>query len=298
MSKFLPNQSVSDLKSSPGTRETNVITMPAVGDATQGDYVICYNAAGVSKAFYIDIDSDGTEPTGTLYVAATTKTALAYKNAVQETFVLTCPAMASATQGDFFVVYDDAGNSTAVWLDIDADGTEPAGTLYTATDAQIEVNIATGDNATAVAGKVHTAISGNISDITFTDNSNGTITVLLDNAGPATNAFRKNADEDGNGSFTVGTITKGVLAITAETGGALLAAATPLTDTTFTDNADGTVTFAASDIGNATNAVPKNTNDAGAGSITVSATDGTVAKFPYESPGDSPTTRKVTPDSF
>ena len=67
--------------------------------------------------------------------------------------------------------------------------------------------------------------------------------------------------------------------------------------TTFTDNGDGTVTFAANDTGDATDAAPKDENDAGAGSITVSATDGSDASFPYESPGDSPTARKVNPST-
>jgi len=297
MSRFKPSQKVEDLKYTSGTRESVVITMPAVAGATQGDYVVITNPNGTSQAVYIDIDADGTEPTGALYVAADSSANAAYKNAVQESYTLTCPDTASATQGDYFIVYDDSGNSTAIWLDIDADGTEPAGSGYTATDAQIEVDIATGDTATQVAGKVHTAISGVISDITFTDNTDGTIGVQLDNPGDATDASVSNAAEDGAGSFSLGTITDGVLATTAIAGGALLQAAISLTDATAVDNGDGTVTVIFSDIGNATDAAVKNADDSGAGSISASVTDGASESFPYVDPGDSPTDIKIEPDT-
>jgi hypothetical protein len=298
MSKFLPNQAMTALKYTKGTRESNTITLPAVGDATQGDYVMLYNAAGVSKAIYIDIDSDGTAPTGALYVASGSQGSLAYKNAVNETYVVTIPATASATQADYFMIYDEAGNSTAVWLDIDAAGTVPTGALYVASDSQITGGIATGDTSAQAATKVYTALNGNVTNVSFTDNLDGTITVALDNTGAATaDALPKDADDSGAGSITIGTITKGVLATTAIAAGALLASAGSLTDTTFTDVGDGTVTFAASDIGNATNCVPKLADDSTAGSITVDATDGAVASFPYENPSESPTSRKVNPDT-
>jgi hypothetical protein len=297
MSKFLPGQTVGALDYEAGTRESNTITMPAVGGATQGDYVILYNAAGVSKAVYIDIDGDGTAPTGALYVGADSKTSVAYYNAVQESYTLTFANTAGTTQGDYVIIYNDAGTSYAVWFDIDAAGTEPNGAAYTATDNQIEVDITTGQTATQVATAFYNAVNGNVTDVSFTDGLDGTVDVQLDNAGDATDATASNEAEDGAGSITVGTITDGVTATTAIAGGALLAAITDLTDTTLTDNGDGTVTFAASDVGNATNAVPKDDDDAGAGSITVSATDGSVESFPYESPGDSPTARKVNPDS-
>lgn len=298
MSRFKGSQSVSALSFGAGTRESNTVTMPAVGDATQGDYVNIYNAAGNYVSAFIDIDSDGTAPTGALYLASDEQATLAYKNAVQETYVLTFPATAAAAQGDYVMIYDDAGNSTAVWFDIDADGTAPTGALYAASDAQIEVDITTGLTATQVAGAVHTAISGVISDITFTDNSNGTITVLLDNAGPATDPALKNADDSGAGSITAGTVTHGVLATTAIAGGALLAAISA-TDISFVDNGDATVTVGIDDIGNATNASVKSSDDSGAGSILVSATDGAAkAGFEnYPAPGSSPADITIEPST-
>lgn len=297
MSKFLPGQSVAALDYEFGTRESTTITLPAVGSATQGDYVMLYNAAGDSLAVWVDIDSAGTAPTGALYVASGSQASMAYKNAVQESYTITCPATAGATQADYFMIYDEAGNSTAVWIDIDAAGTAPTGALYVASGSQIEVDIATGDTAAQVGTKFYTALNGNVTNVSFTDNLDGTIDIQLDNAGPASAAaVPKNANDGGAGSISVGAITSGVLATTAIAGGALLAASS-LTDTTLTDNGDGTVTFAASDVGNATDAVPKNANDGGAGSISVSATDGSAESFPYESPGASPTARKVNPDS-
>lgn len=289
MSQFRANQSVAALKRVDGTRESTVITMPAVGDATQSDYIIATNAAGTTTAVYVDIDADGTAPTGALYTAAGSKTSVAYKNAVQETYVVTFPATAGATQADYFMIYDEAGNSTAVNLDIDADTTVPTGALYVGSDSQIEVDIATGDTAAQVCTKAYTALNGNVTNVSFTDNLDGTLTVTLDNAGPASaDAVPKNADDSGAGSISVGTITAGVVATTAIAGGALLASAT-IAGATMTDNGDGTVTIVNDDVGNATDVTPKNADDSGAGSISVSATDGAAEKnYRYKTPASSP----------
>lgn len=297
MSKFRPDQSVAALDYQFGTRETNTITMPAVGSATQGDYVTIYNAAGQSYCAFIDIDSNGTAPTGALYAARTGSATLAYKNAVQETYVITLPTTAAASQAHYIMIYDEAGNSTAIWLDIDAAGTVPTGALYVASDNQIEVDIVTGGTAAQNGTLFYNAVNGNVTNVSFTDNLNGTVTVLLDNAGPASAAaVPKNANDSAAGSISVGAITAGVLATTDIAGGALLAAAS-FTDITLTDNADGTVLVSLADVGNATNAVPKTSNDGAAGSITVSASNGSSESFPYENPGDSPTARKVIPDA-
>lgn len=295
MSKFLPSQAMTSLKANAGTRETATITMPAVGAATQADYVVLYNADGTSKAVFIDIDSAGTEPTGALYVAATSKTSIAYKNAVQETYTVTFPAFAAMAQADYFVIYDEVGAKTAVWFDKDNAGTVPTGALYVASATKIQVDIVTGDTAAQVATKAYTAMNGNVTNVSFVDNLDGTITVTLDNAGPATNAVPKNANDSGAGSITIGSFTNGVTATTAIAGGALLAAVT-LSDSTLTDNGDGTVAFADNDIGNATNVAVKNANDSTAGSITASVSNGSAISFPYETPASSPTARKVNPD--
>jgi hypothetical protein len=294
---FKPDQSVQALDYEFGTRESTEITMPAVGDATQGDHITIYNAAGSTQSIFIDIDANGTAPTSASYTGSDSKTSVAYVNEVQEAYTITAPATAEAAQGDYIMIYDQAGNSTAVWLDIDANGTAPTGALYAASDAQVEVDIVTGDTATQVATKMHTAISGVIADITFTDGLDGTIGVELDDAGAATDAVVKNADDSDAGSITITAVTQGVTATTAIAGGALLQAAISLTDVTSVDNGDGTVTIAMADIGNATDPLVKNADSSGAGSITVSATDGASEVFPYPSPGDSPSTILVNPSS-
>ena len=158
--------------------------------------------------------------------------ALIHGSGTREETVLTFPATAAATQGDYISVYTPGGTQTAVWLDIDANGTAPTGALYVASDAQIEVDIVGGGTAAQNATLAYTALNGNVSGLSFVD------------------------------------------------------------------NLDGTLTMTADDINDTTDATPKNADDSGAGSISVSATDGTSVSFPYEEPGDSPTARKVVPDLY
>jgi len=280
MSRFKGSQSVGALEFEAGTRESDLVTMPAVGSATQGDYINIYNAAGNYVSAFIDIDGDGTAPTGALYAASDEQATLAYTTAVAETYVLTFPATSAATQGDYIMIYNDSDASYAVNLDIDADTTVPTGALYTGSDNQIEVDIVTGGTAAQNATLAFTALNGNVTDVSFTDNSDGTLTVVVDNVGVVTDAVTKKSDDSAAGSITVGTITAGSLATTAIVGGSLLAAVSA-TDISFVDNGDGTVTATADDIGDSTDASVKSTDDSGAGSILATATDGS-AKAGYE----------------
>ena len=137
-------------------------------------------------------------------------------SAVQETYTLTIPATAAAAQGDFVMLYDHDGASWAVWFDIDAAGTEPNGAIYSASDNQIEVDIATGGSAIANALAFFTAVDGVVTNVGFTNNLDGTIAVLLSTAGPAPfDAVSYVEAEDATGSITVGTITDGVTAVAA-----------------------------------------------------------------------------------
>lgn len=117
-------------------------------------------------------------------------------------------AFASTAQGDFVIITNASGVATAIWLDKDADGTEPAGLLYAATDAQIEVDVVSGDTAAQIATKINTAISGVIAGFT-TSVDNATVTLTATLKGNCTAPVRKNTAEDGNGSFTVATGTAG-----------------------------------------------------------------------------------------
>lgn len=128
---------------------------------------------------------------------------------VFEVQTLTFPATAGATQGDFVVVENAAGTSYAVWLDIDAAGTEPSGAVYTAADNKIEVDIVTGDTAAQVGTKVFTAIDGNITNVTAVDNEDGTVTLTQTKMGDVTAPNPSNSAENGAGSITGATNTAG-----------------------------------------------------------------------------------------
>lgn len=124
---------------------------------------------------------------------------------VAQAVILTCPAKTAAAQGDFVILTNKAGTSFACWLDIDAAGTTPSGTLFTAATYKIKVGIATGDSATAVAGKFKAAVEANSNWAgfsTITDHSNGTLTITCSALGTCTDPVRKNAAESGNGSFS------------------------------------------------------------------------------------------------
>ncbi|MHB8871059.1 MAG: hypothetical protein ACYC5G_01205 [Candidatus Doudnabacteria bacterium] len=56
-----------------GTVNVERLTIPATSGAAQGDYVVLTNAYGSTLAAWLDIDANGTAPTGAAYVAATTK---------------------------------------------------------------------------------------------------------------------------------------------------------------------------------------------------------------------------------
>ena len=56
-----------------GTAEITTVTFPAVASATQADYVHFTAQDGTKYAVWLDIDANGTAPTGALYVAADTQ---------------------------------------------------------------------------------------------------------------------------------------------------------------------------------------------------------------------------------
>jgi len=113
---------------------------------------------------------------------------------------VTCPATAAAAQGDYFVAYNQAGDSYAVWLDIDAAGTPPSGAAYLAADNQVEVDIVTGDTAAQVATKVAAALT--MTDVTDLA-ALAVVTLTQDLIGAVTAPTRHNTGDTGNGSFTL-----------------------------------------------------------------------------------------------
>ena len=135
--------------------------------------------------------------------------ALKRADGTRESYTLTLPATSAATQSDYVNIYDAAGTHYAIWLDIDADGTAPTGALYVAADTKIEVDIVGGGTAAQNGTLFYNAVNGVIADVSFVDNEDGTVDVTLDDVEDATDAVPKNADDSGAGSVTVGTITDG-----------------------------------------------------------------------------------------
>lgn len=125
-----------------------------------------------------------------------------------EVQTITVPATAAATQGDYFVLENMVGTIAAIWLDIDADGTEPTGAAYVAADSKIEVNIVTGGTAAENAALVYAA-AASVLGWTAVDNEDGTVTYTSSYAGNAPAPTRHNANDSGNGSFVVATTTAG-----------------------------------------------------------------------------------------
>lgn len=131
---------------------------------------------------------------------------------VAEITTVTMDTFANSAQGDYMILNNKAGESFAIWLDLDADGTVPDGPLFLATTFQILVGITTGDSAIQVAGKVKAAIEL-IDDWTgfetITDNSNGTLTVTNSDLGTVVDAAVHNEAESGDGSIGVTEATAG-----------------------------------------------------------------------------------------
>lgn len=298
-----------DVANASGALEVQTVTLPTFAAATNADYFTCENKGGDNYAVYLDKNSVAQVETITfpsfagatdadyvmLYNTSGTSWAIWLDaSSVAEESTITFPATSGATQADYIMFYNEAGTSWAIWLDIDDDGTAPTGALYTGSDNQIEVDIVTGDTAAQVGTKVFTAIGSLVTDVSLTDNLDGTITFTQNNRGDTDAPVPKNGDDVGAGSITVSVGTNGVDA-TAPTGAlyvgsdnqikveissgqtatqvataAFSSIGSSLTNITIVDNLDGSIEFT-QDIREAcTDAVPKNANDSGAGAITVS----------------------------
>lgn len=123
---------------------------------------------------------------------------------------LTFPAEAAATQADFVVVYNQAGESLAAYIDIDAAGVEPTADAYVNADYQVAIAVTTGDTAIQVAAAFETAAAA-LPDVTFSDAAaDGTCLVTQDLYGDVSDAEFYDADGSGAGSITGVVGTQGV----------------------------------------------------------------------------------------
>lgn len=123
---------------------------------------------------------------------------------------LTFPAQAGATQGDFVVIYNKAGESLAAYIDIDSAGIVPTASAYVNADYKVAIAVATGDLAADVAA-AFAAVAVALPDVTFDDSAaNGTCLVTQDIYGAANDATFSNAAGSGAGSITGVVGTQGV----------------------------------------------------------------------------------------
>jgi hypothetical protein len=133
-----------------------------------------------------------------------------FSGGIKEVQSVVVAATASVAQGDFIILEDTAGLKYAFWMDIDAAGTQPAGILYSAANVKTKVSIITGGTAPQNAALLKTKIDST-SAFGTTSISTATVSVPQLLTGDATAPVRKNAAENGNGSFTVATVTGGVI---------------------------------------------------------------------------------------
>ena len=118
---------------------------------------------------------------------------------------LTIPATGDIAQGDYVVLSNTAGDTIAVWFDLDEDGTEPTGAAYGAADATLLIPIATGDTSIQNATNVFGLLSADAwsDSMVLTDNLNGTIKVATAIGVAPTAADPHNADDSTVGSITI-----------------------------------------------------------------------------------------------
>lgn len=176
-------------------------------------------ALGAFKAFAtannlkLEVFENG-QTTETLIALATelafvTTTVKNGTDAVVDIQTLTLPTTAGATQGDYILITNWNGETVAVWLDIDADGTAPTGTKYLAADYQIQVPIVTAGTAASNGTLFYEAITvgpiipGWTFYVSIVDNLDGTVEFTQTQAAVTAAADPENEDDSGVGSITV-----------------------------------------------------------------------------------------------
>jgi hypothetical protein len=121
---------------------------------------------------------------------------------------VTLPATSAATQGDYILLYNHTGETVAVWLDIDGDGTAPTGTNYVNANYKVEVDIATGGSSATNGTAFYEALKAQTSwssQVTLLNNGDGTVTITQGDAGDVTDAIPKDASDATAGSITSST---------------------------------------------------------------------------------------------
>lgn len=131
-----------------------------------------------------------------------------------EVTTLTFPTKAGSTGGDYFVVYDTAGNGWAAALNKSGSDPAPSGAIYTALAAgrKVNVDISAATTAADVAAAVELAFDALVGNPFTTDDSaaDGTMIVSCNIRGNTTAASVHNANDGGAGSITQSLTNNGV----------------------------------------------------------------------------------------
>lgn len=272
-----------------GVVDIQTLAMDTFANSTQGDYISITNWNGDTLAAWLDLDADGTAPTGAIYLAAdyqvivpivtgdlevdvaaaivaainsdgneyagwtkyatiadagsgdvtitqtqvatvavavpkddddvgvgsiTVTATQAGVTGVAEEETITLPTTAGATQGDFVILSNYKDETIALWLDIDANGSEPSGVKYQATDYQAMVSIVTAGSAAANGTLFYDVLVavgqvGWNAFVDVVDNEDGTVTITQKEAANITVAEPLAIAEGGAGSISVATDTAG-----------------------------------------------------------------------------------------
>jgi len=130
---------------------------------------------------------------------------------------ITIDTTANSAQADYVVLTNWNGETAAVWLDIDADGTVPTGVKYTGADYQVQVPIVTDGTAAENGTAFYEALSATTIlqnwsfYTTLLDNEYGTIDITQTQAAAVAAADPENIGSTGAGSITASTGTTGLV---------------------------------------------------------------------------------------
>lgn len=174
--------------------------------ATGDDKHLQFGAIDVASAKTIDFSIQDKSSANAYEVTDITTIA---DTGAYEVTEITFPATVGAAQGDYVSFENVAGQKSAIWLDIDANGTAPTGAVYVAATNKIKVPIVTGGTAAQNATLAKVAIGTTIPNVTIVDNLAGKLTITQNKIGLAVDSAPHNTGDTGVGSITVSVATQG-----------------------------------------------------------------------------------------
>lgn len=155
-----------------GTGEVQTITVPATAAAAQGDYFVLEDPAGVTLAVWLDIDANGTAPTGAAYVASDAQSQVNIVTggtAVQNAALV---AAALESIGAFTVVDNEDGTVSVTFVTVGNAGAPTRHNTGDTGNGSFVVATTTAGTAPTVQGKYFT-ISNTSTNFYFWFSSSG-----------------------------------------------------------------------------------------------------------------------------